>query len=105
MSVDFRVQNPRFQYSKLSRFDVDSLLKIYLDENLPENLLKFCIELLQAKIQSYQKYKNVLLAFFDSGTYIEMKNRLNRNEREFWWAFKQFFHFVVMKQNGGYPEC
>ena len=68
------VQNPRYQYAKLSNIAVEHLIKIYLNDQLSENLFKFSFELLQAKIQNYQKYKNVLLAYFDSGTYSAVKH-------------------------------
>ena len=84
------IQNPRFQYDQLLKFSVESLLKIYLHEKLAQNLLKFCFELLQEKIQSYQKFKNVLLSYFDPGTYRLKKNKTkklvlleNKNGRSF----------------------
>ena len=49
------IQNPRFQYDQLSKFSVESLLKIYLHEKLPQNLLKFSFELLHEKIQTSTK--------------------------------------------------
>ena len=69
--------NPRYAYSKLNNYPPDLLLKIYLHENLPENFFKFTYEILSEKIQSYQKVKTTILAYFDAGTF-ETKWRLHR---------------------------